>query len=48
MAVWGDLTNSSEMKRSKKQRRKGEIYPSEIRVRKNSKERLKKKKNLPK
>ena len=27
MAVWGRLTNSSEKKRSKKQRRKGKIYP---------------------
>ena len=25
MAVWGDLTNSCEKKRSKKQRRKGKI-----------------------
>ena len=27
MAVWGGLTNSCEMKRSKKQRKKGKIYP---------------------
>ena len=26
MAVWGDLTNSCEKKRSKKQRRKGKIH----------------------
>ena len=32
-AVWGGLTNSSEKKRSKRQRRKGNIYPSECRVR---------------
>ena len=31
--------NSYEKKRSKKQRRKGKIYPSECRVPKNSKER---------
>ena len=39
MAVWGDLTNSCEKKRSEKQRRKGKIYPYECRVPKNSKER---------
>ena len=39
MAVWGDLTNSCEKKRSKRQRRKGKIYPFECRVPKNSKER---------
>ena len=39
MVVWGGLTNSSEKKRSEKQRRKGKIYPSECRVPKNSKER---------
>ena len=39
LAVWGGLTNSSDKKRSKKQRRKGKIYPSECRVPKNSKER---------
>ena len=32
------LTNSCEKKRSKKQRRKGKIYPFEYRVTKNSKE----------
>ena len=32
MIVWGGLTNSCEMKRSKKQRRKGKIYPFERRV----------------
>ena len=31
MAVWGGLTNSWEKKRSKKQRRKGKIYPFECR-----------------
>ena len=34
-----DLTNSCEKKKSKKQRRKGKIYPFECRVPKNSKER---------
>ena len=29
MAVWGGLTNICEKKRSKKQRRKGKIYPFE-------------------
>ena len=38
-AVWGGLTNSCEKKRSKKQRRKGKVYPFECRVPKNSKER---------
>ena len=38
-AVWGGLTNTSEKKRSEKQRRKGKIYPSESRVPKNRKER---------
>ena len=38
MAVWGGLTNSCEKKRSKKQRRKGKIYPFECRVPRNSKE----------
>ena len=38
MAVWGGLTNSCEKKRSKKQRRKGKIYPFECRVPKNNKE----------
>ena len=42
IAVWGGLTNSCEKKRSKNQRRKGKIYPSECRVLKNSKERFKK------
>ena len=37
MAVWGRLTNSCEKKRSKKQRRKGTIYPFEYKVPKNSK-----------
>jgi len=44
MVDWGGLTNSWEKKRSKRQRRKGKIYPSEYRVPRNSKERLKKKK----
>ena len=39
MAVWGGLTNGCEKKRSKKQRRKGKIYPLECRLPKNSKER---------
>ena len=39
MVVWGGLTNSCEKKRSKKQRRKGKIFPFECRVPKNSKER---------
>ena len=38
MVVWGGLTNDCE-KRSKRQRRKGKIYPSECRVPKNTKER---------
>ena len=38
MAVWGDLINSCEKKRSEKQRRKGKIYPFECRV-PNNKER---------
>ena len=33
----GELTNSSEKKRSEKQGRKGKIYPTECRVPKNSK-----------
>ena len=41
MAIWGGLTNSREKKRSKKQRKKGKIYPFECRVPKNSKERKK-------
>ena len=32
MIVWGGLTNSCEKKRSKRQRRKGKIYPFECRV----------------
>ena len=39
MAVWGGLTNSCEKKGSKKEKRKGKIYPFECRVPKNSKER---------
>ena len=39
MAVWGDLTNSCEKKRSRKQRRNGKIDPFECRVPKNSKDR---------
>ena len=39
MAVSGGLTNSCEMKRSEKQRRKGKVYSFECRVPKNSKER---------
>ena len=39
MVVLGGLTKSCEKKRSKRQRRKGKIYPSECRVPKNSKER---------
>ena len=38
MVVGAGLTNSCENKRSKRQRRKGEIYPFECRVLKNSKE----------
>ena len=36
MAILGGLTNSCEKKRSKKQRRKGKIYPFECRVLKNN------------
>ena len=36
MVVLGGLTNSCEKKGSKKQRRKGKIYPFECRVPKNS------------
>ena len=39
MVIWGGLPNSCEKKRSKRQRRKGKIYPFECRVPKNSKER---------
>ena len=46
MAVCGGLTYSCEKKRREKQRRKGKIFPSECRVQKNSKERLKKKKGF--
>ena len=38
MVVWGGLTNSCEKNGSKKQMRKGMIYPFECRVQKNSKE----------
>ena len=38
VVVCRGLTNSLEKKRSKRQRRKGKIYPSECRVPKNSKE----------
>ena len=39
VVVCGGLTNSCEKKRSEKQRRKGNIFPYECRVLKNSKER---------
>ena len=39
MVVWGGLTTSYEKKRSKRQRRKGKIYPFECRVPKHTKER---------
>ena len=39
MAVWRDLTNSCEKRRSEKQRRNGKIYLFECRVPKNRKER---------
>ena len=39
MVLSGGLTNSCEKKRSKKQKRKGKIFPFECRVPKNSKER---------
>ena len=39
MAVSGGLSNKCEKERSKKQRRKGKIYPLECRIPKNSKER---------
>ena len=38
MVVGGGLTNSCEKKRSKKQRRKGKIFPFECRVPKSSQE----------
>ena len=37
--VWGGFTNSWVKKRSKRQRRRGTIYPAECRVPENSKER---------
>ena len=40
MAVWGGLTNNYKKKRSKRQRRKGNIYPSECRVPKNRQDRF--------
>ena len=39
MAVSGGLTNNREGKKSKRQRRKGKIFPFECRVPKKSKER---------
>ena len=39
IAVGEGLTNRCEKKRSRKQRKKGKIYPNECRVPKNSKER---------
>ena len=39
IVVWEYLINTWEKKRSKRQRGKGKIYPSEYRVPKNSKER---------
>ena len=39
IVVWEDLINSWEKKRSKRQRGKGKMYPSECRIPKNSKER---------
>ena len=39
MVALGGLSNSYENKRSKRQRRKGKIYPFECRVPKSSKER---------
>ena len=39
MDVWRGLTNICEKKRSERQRRKGNIYPLECRVQKNSKAR---------
>ena len=41
MVVRGSLTNSYEKKRSKRQRRKGNTYPSECRVPKTIKKRQK-------
>ena len=42
ITVLGGLTERCEKKRSKKQSRKGKIYPFEYSIPKNSKERLKK------
>ena len=39
MVVWGGFINTWEKKRSERQRRKGNIFPSEGRVPENSKER---------
>ena len=39
MVILGDLKNNGEKKRSKEQRSKGKIYPSECRIPKNNKER---------
>ena len=39
VVVWGGFTNSKEKKRSKRQGRKGKIYPTECSVPENSKER---------
>ena len=39
MVVWGGLTKSCEMKRSKRQRKKGKIYPFQCKIPKISKER---------
>ena len=41
MAVLGGLTSIFEKKRSKKQRRKGKIYPFECRVPKKRKQKIK-------
>ena len=41
MVVEGGLTNSLEKKRSKRQRRKGKIYPFEYKIPKNIKKRQK-------
>ena len=38
MTVGGGLTNSREKKRSKKQRKKGKIFPFECRVPENNQE----------
>ena len=39
MVICGGLTNNCEKKSSKQERRKGEIYPFEVGVPKNNKER---------